>query len=60
MGILNTVSKAAQEDCRLTDDFCVQRYNQFFPIRQEEPYKDRQGNWKQAWPHYVKGNGHQV
>ena len=24
----------------------------------EEPRKaDRQGNWKQTWSHYVKGNG---
>ena len=22
----------------------TQRYNKFFPIKQEEPYKDRQGN----------------
>ena len=22
----------------------------------EEPYKDRLGNWRQRWPHYVKGN----
>ena len=35
----------------------MQRYGKFFPIRQEEPYKDRQGNWKEAWPHYITGNG---
>ena len=23
---------------------CVQRHNKFYPIRQEEPYKHRQGN----------------
>ena len=21
-----------------------------FPTRQDEPYKDRQGHWKQLWP----------
>ena len=25
--------------------------------RQDEPNKDRQGNGKQHWPYYVKGNG---
>ena len=29
----------------------------FFTIEQKEPYTDRQGNWKQAWPFHVKGNG---
>ena len=28
----------------------VRRYDDFFPIRQDEPYKEKQGNWKQAWP----------
>ena len=29
---------------------CVQGYSHFFSIRQDEPYKNRQGHWKQDWP----------
>ena len=38
---------------------CVQR-RKLFTNKQVEPHKDRQGNWKQAWPHYVKSNGQQA
>ena len=38
----------------------VRSFDRFLPIRQDEPYKDRQGNWKQAWPYNVKGNGKHV
>ena len=27
---------------------------------QDKPYQDRHGNWKQAWPYNVKGNGQTV
>ena len=30
----------------------VRRFDRFFPIRQDEPRKDRQGNWKHACPYY--------
>ena len=35
----------------------VRRFDRFYPIRQDESDKDRQGNWKHAWPYYAKGNG---
>ena len=38
----------------------MQRYGKLFPIRKKEPYKDRQGNWKQTRPHYVKVHGQKV
>ena len=38
----------------------VRRFDCFFSIKQDKPYQDRQGNWKQAWPHYVKGNEQKV
>ena len=38
----------------------VRRFERFFPKRQDEPYQDKQGKWKQAWPYYVKGHGPKV
>ena len=35
----------------------VRRFSRFYPIRQDEPCKDRQGHWKQAWTYHVKRNG---
>ena len=28
-----------------------------FPTKPGEPYKDKQKNWKQAWPHYARSTG---
>ena len=28
----------------------VRRFDRCFPTRHDEPYKDRQGHWKQLWP----------
>ena len=35
----------------------VRRFDRFFPVRQDEPCKDRQGNWKRAWLFDLKGKG---
>ena len=35
----------------------VQRFEHFFPVRQDEAHKDKQGSWKQAWPDNVRSNG---
>ena len=36
---------------------CVRRYDHIVPIRQGASYKDREGNWKQAWPNCINLNG---
>ena len=35
----------------------VPRFDNIFSIKQKEPHKDRQVNWKMAWPDYVESNG---
>ena len=38
----------------------VRRFDRFCPPRQDEPDQDRQGNWKQAGQHCIKGKGQKV
>ena len=39
---------------------CVHTLDPYFPVTQDEPYKDREANWRQAWLNYVKLNGLKV
>ena len=49
--------KAVRTGCMRKDDsVCKGTKN---PIKPPQ-HKDRQGIWKQEWPHFVKSNGHKV
>ena len=43
--------KSSQRRLFVEERLCVHRYKKYYPIKQEELYKDRQGNWKQTWRH---------
>ena len=55
-----TMSRSTPRRVSKNDSVCEGLTNSFFTIKQEEPYKDRQGNWKQVWSHDVEGNGQKV
>ena len=38
----------------------VRKFDRLYPKWKNEPYDDKQGNWKQAWLYYVKGNRQNV
>ena len=38
----------------------VRRFDHIFSTSQDGPCQDRQGNWRQIWPWYVKANGQKV